>query len=160
LAWADLPLLAFRLAMCSTVSLRHRRRKPPPSHATEETPFFNGLNTDSCRSWTRLMPDTAAYAWRRRGGGPLAIANLSMTAEDFEAGRVLRRNPCAGADVSRSSEAAALTSVAARSAWRSPTNCAISATLVMPTTGRPTTSCRSNATIRVGRHQAADHHDQ
>jgi len=87
--WADLPLLAFRLAMCSTSSISAIDAVAAAEPRYKEAPFFNGLNATAARKLDEADARyREAYAWRKTWPAvTLAIANLSMTAEDFEAGR-------------------------------------------------------------------------
>ncbi len=87
--WADLPLLAFRLAMCSTSSISAIDAVAVAEPRYKEAPFFNGLNATAARKLDEADARyREAYGWRKTWPAvTLAIANLSMTAEDFEAGR-------------------------------------------------------------------------
>jgi tetratricopeptide (TPR) repeat protein len=85
--WADLPLLAFRLAMCSTSSISAVDAVATAEPRYKEAAFFKGLNATAAR---KLDDADAryreAYAWRKTWPAvTLALANLSMTAEDFQA---------------------------------------------------------------------------
>ncbi len=87
--WADLPLLAFRLAMCSTSGISAIDAVAAAEPRYKEAAFFNGLNATAARKLDEADARyREAYAWRKTWPAvTLAIANLSMTAEDFQAAR-------------------------------------------------------------------------
>jgi tetratricopeptide (TPR) repeat protein len=87
--WADLPLLAFRLAMCSTSGISAIDAVSAAEPRYKEAAFFKGLNATAAR---KLDDADAryreAYAWRKTWPAvTLAIANVSMTAEEFQVAR-------------------------------------------------------------------------
>jgi tetratricopeptide (TPR) repeat protein len=95
---ADLPLLKFRLTICPTSGGSALDELVGSEPRFKETAFFKGLNATRSASpvitvGPRKLDDAdahyrEAYAWRKTWPAvTLSIANLSMTAEDFEAGR-------------------------------------------------------------------------
>jgi tetratricopeptide (TPR) repeat protein len=96
--WADLPLLKFRFAICATSGLAALDELVGSEPRFKEAAFFKGLNaTRSASPVITVGPqklDDAeahyreAYAWRKTWPAvTLAIANVSMTAEEFQEAR-------------------------------------------------------------------------
>jgi tetratricopeptide (TPR) repeat protein len=87
--WADLPLLKFRLAICPTSGLSALDEAVGAEPRFKEASFFKGLNATSVRKLDEA--DTRyreAYAWRKTWPAvTLSLANVAMTAEEFEVAR-------------------------------------------------------------------------
>jgi tetratricopeptide (TPR) repeat protein len=84
---ADLPLLKFRLAICPTSGPSALDEAVSGEPRFKEAGFFKGLNAISAR---KLDDADAryreAYAWRKTWPAvTLALANVAMTGEDFQA---------------------------------------------------------------------------
>jgi len=88
-AFADEPLLIFRLAICSTSAPSAIDSVIAAEPRYREAAFFKGLNATAGRKLDEADGRyREAYAWRKTWPAvTLAIANLSMTAEDFQASR-------------------------------------------------------------------------
>jgi tetratricopeptide (TPR) repeat protein len=96
--WAELPLLAFRLAICPTSGLSALDEVVGREPRFKEAAFFQGLNATRSASpavalSSRKLDEAdahyrEAYAWRKTWPAvTLAIANASMTTEEFQAAR-------------------------------------------------------------------------
>src|SRR5262249_41807121 len=88
-ALADEPVLMFRLAICSTSAPSATDAVVVAEPRYKEAAFFKGLNATAGR---KLDDADAryreAYAWRKTWpAATLAIANVAMTAEDFQTSR-------------------------------------------------------------------------
>jgi len=84
---ADMPLLKFRLAICPTSGPSALDEAVSGEPRFKEAAFFKGLNAISAR---KLDDADAryreAYAWRKTWPAvTLALANVAMTGEDFQA---------------------------------------------------------------------------
>jgi tetratricopeptide (TPR) repeat protein len=87
--WADLPLARFRLAICPTSGLSALDDVVGVEPRFKEAAFFKGLNATSARKLDEADARyREAYTWRKTWPAvTLAIANVSMTAEEFQAAR-------------------------------------------------------------------------
>jgi tetratricopeptide (TPR) repeat protein len=88
-AWADAPLLAFRLAICSTSGLAAIDAVVAEESRYKEAAFFRGINAISARKLDEADARYRdAYAWRKTWPAvTLALANVAMTGEDFQTAR-------------------------------------------------------------------------
>ena len=88
-AWADVPLLAFRLAICSTSGLAAIDAVVAEEPRYKEAAFFRGINAISARKLDEADARyREAYAWRKTWPAVTqALANVAMTAEDFQTAR-------------------------------------------------------------------------
>jgi tetratricopeptide (TPR) repeat protein len=88
-SWADAPLLVFRMAICSTSAPSAIDRVVAAEPRYKEAAFFKGLNASAARKLDDAeVRYREAYAWRKTWPAvTLAIANLAMTAEDFQTSR-------------------------------------------------------------------------
>jgi tetratricopeptide (TPR) repeat protein len=87
--FADVPLLKFRLAICATSGPSALEEAVGVEPRFKEASFFRGLNATSAR---KLDDADAryreAYAWRKTWpAATLALANVAMTAEEFQTSR-------------------------------------------------------------------------
>jgi len=85
-SWGDVPLLGFRLAICSTSAPSAIDAVVAAEPRYKEAAFFKGLTASAAR---KLDDADAryreAYAWRKTWPAvTLALANVAMTAEDFQ----------------------------------------------------------------------------
>jgi len=88
-ALADLRLLAFRVAICSTSPLSSIEAVTAAEPRYKEASFFKGLNATAARKLEEADARyREAYAWRKTWPAvTLAIANVAMTAEEFQTSR-------------------------------------------------------------------------
>src|SRR5215467_183242 len=88
-AWADVPLLAFRLAICSTSGLAAIDAVVAEEPRYKEAAFFRGINAISARKLDEADARYRdAYAWRKTWPAVTqALANVAMTGEDFQTAR-------------------------------------------------------------------------
>jgi tetratricopeptide (TPR) repeat protein len=96
--FADVPLLKFRLAICPTSGPRALEDAVGGEPRFKEAEFFKGLNVTQSSSpvivvGPRSLDDAEthyreAYAWRKTWPAvTLALANVAMTAEDYQGAR-------------------------------------------------------------------------
>jgi tetratricopeptide (TPR) repeat protein len=87
--FADEPLLKFRLAICSTSAPSSIDAVIAAEPRYKETAFFKGLNATAARKLDDAEARyREAYGWRKTWPAvTLSIANVAMTAEDFQTAR-------------------------------------------------------------------------
>jgi len=87
--WADLPLLKFRLAACPTSGPSALDEVVGTEPRYKEAAFFKGLTATGARKLDEADARyREAYAWRKTWPAvTVALANLAMTAEEFQEAR-------------------------------------------------------------------------